>query len=57
MPGSKIKGRLSEIDTETIRPLRAKLAGKATKADETKLLALETEVEQLRNELKQIGNC
>jgi hypothetical protein len=47
----KIKGRLSEIDNETIRPLRAKLAGTNTEEDEKKLIDLETEAEKLRNEL------
>jgi hypothetical protein len=48
---TEIKARLNQIDNLTIRPLRAKLAGKATADDEKKLGELEDEAEALRAEL------
>lgn len=47
---AEIKGLLSNIDTQTIRPLRAKIAGTATAIDEDKLSELETEADKLREE-------
>lgn len=47
-----IKSRLSAIDTESARPLRAVIAGTATDADRKKLTNLETEAQTLRAELK-----
>jgi hypothetical protein len=44
--------RLAEIDTLTIRPLRATLAGTQTKTDTAKLKELETESAGLRGKLK-----
>ena len=40
--------RLQEIDRESVRPLRAKIAGTHTQADTDKLAALEAEAETLR---------
>ena len=48
----EIYAELESIDTQTIRPLRAKLTGLATTQDESKLLELETKANTLRNELK-----
>ena len=45
---------LESIDTQTIRPLRAKLVGLATSQDEKKLLELETKANILRTELNNI---
>ena len=46
-----IHTRLSEIDVESVRPLRAVTAGTATAFDTDKLAALDTEAEALRLEL------
>ncbi len=46
-----IKSRLSAIDAESARPLRAVIAGTATDADRQKLTNLETEAQTLRAEL------
>ena len=51
---AEIKGLLSNIDTQTVRPLRAKIAGTVTKEDENKLSELETEAARLRDELKDL---
>ena len=51
---SEIYAELESIDTQTIRPLRAKLTGLATTQDESKLLELETKANTLRNELKNL---
>lgn len=48
----EIKIRLSEIDNESIRPLRAVTAGTADEYDNQKLNELETEAEELREELR-----
>ena len=50
----EIYAELESIDTQTIRPLRAKLTGLATTQDESKLLELETKANTLRNELKNL---
>ena len=47
----EIKQRLSEIDTESIRPLRATVDGSATEFDTQKLAALEQEAQALRIEM------
>ena len=47
----EIKQRLAEIDTESIRPLRATVDGSATEFDTQKLAALEQEATALRSEL------
>lgn len=47
----EIKQRLAEIDTESIRPLRATVDGSATEFDAQKLATLETEAQALRNEM------
>lgn len=49
---NKIIQRLSEIDTESIRPLRAAVDGSATEFDNKKLAQLESEAQTLRVELK-----
>ena len=51
---NEIYSELESIDTQTIRPLRAKLVGLATSQDETKLLELETKANTLRAELKNL---
>ena len=51
---AEIKGLLSNIDTQTVRPLRAKIAGTASKEDENKLSELEAEAVNLRIELKSL---
>ena len=48
----EIKQRLSEIDTESIRPLRATVDGSATEFDTQKLATLEAEAQALRDELR-----
>lgn len=48
---SEIKARFSEIDSESIRPLRAISAGTATEYDTTKLNTLEAERATLAAEL------
>ena len=47
----EIKQRLSEIDTESVRPLRATVDGSATEFDTQKLATLEAEAQNLRAEL------
>ena len=49
---TEILARLSEIDSESIRPLRAVAAKTATDFDTEKLAALESEAAELREELK-----
>ena len=51
---NEIYAELESIDTQTIRPLRAKLVGLATSQDEKKLLELETNASTLRAELKNL---
>lgn len=46
-----IKIRLDQIDIESIRALRAKSVGKGKAADDTRLVALDTEADALRAEL------
>lgn len=48
---SDVLARLAAIDTESIRPLRAMVAGTATAGDTSKLAALDTEAAALRAEL------
>ena len=48
---AEIYTRLSEIDVESVRPIRAVTAGTATAFDTDKLAALDTEAEALRLEL------
>lgn len=50
----EIKQRLSEIDTESIRPLRATVDGSATEFDTQKLAALEQEAMSLREEMNSL---
>ena len=50
----EIKQRLSEIDTESIRPLRATMDGSASGFDTLKLAALEQEATALREEMKSL---
>ena len=47
----EIKSRLSQIDLESVRPLRAKAYGTATPEDDATLAALEQEAGALRVEL------
>ena len=48
---AEIYTRLSEIDVESVRPLRAVAAGTSTSFDTDKLTVLNTEAEALRLEL------
>lgn len=48
---AEIKSRLAQIDIDTLRPLRAVVAGVATQYDHGKLAALESEAAVLRVEL------
>jgi hypothetical protein len=48
----KIISELNKIDMLSIRPLRAKLAGEATKSDDDKLLKLEQDAVLLRDKIK-----
>ena len=50
----EIKQRLSEIDTESIRPLRATVDGSATEFDTQKLATLEAEAQALRVEMNSL---
>lgn len=47
----QIKNRLSQIDLESVRPLRAKVSGTSTPEDDATLAALEQEAGALREEL------
>jgi hypothetical protein len=49
---SEIISELNQIDMLSIRPLRAKLAGEATKSDDEKLLKLEQDAVLLRDKIK-----
>jgi len=49
---SEIISELNKIDMLSIRPLRAKLAGEATKSDDEKLLKLEQDAVLLREKIK-----
>ena len=46
-----IQGELAAIDMQSVRPLRAKLAGAATAEDEARLASLEARALELRAEL------
>lgn len=50
----EIRARLAEIDAESIRAVRAVTAGTATSEDTEKLKVLETEAQDLREEMKGI---
>ena len=50
----EIYAELESIDTQTIRPLRAKLVGLSTTQDDLKLTELENKANTLRNELKNL---
>ena len=52
----QIKNRLSQIDLESVRPLRAKAYGTATPEDDATLAALEQEAVALRVELAGLSN-
>lgn len=47
----EILRELDAIDTQSVRPLRAKLAGTATAEDEARLASLEAQAQTLRAEL------
>ena len=49
---AEIKGLLSNIDTQTVRPLRARITGTSTPKDDDKLNELEFRANKLREELK-----
>ena len=51
---SEIKSELSYIDSQTIRPLRAKMAGTDTKSDIDKLAELESRADALRKEMESL---
>lgn len=48
---AEIIARFTQIDVDSIRPLRAIAQGEATEADKEKLAALDAEAEELRAEL------
>lgn len=48
---AEIHARLTEIDLESVRPLRAIAAGESTQADHDKLSALASEASALREQL------
>lgn len=50
----EIRARLMQIDSESIRPLRAVTAGTATEFDAKKLASLESEAAKLREELGEL---
>lgn len=50
----EIKQRLAEIDTESIRPLRATVDGSAKEFDTQKLATLEQEATALRTEMNSL---
>jgi hypothetical protein len=52
---TEILTRLSQIDREAIRPMRAALAGTSTMYDTDKLAELEQEADELRAELSTMG--
>ena len=47
--------RLSKIDADSVRPLRAIVNGEAMQEDRDKLAALDAEAETLRAELAALG--
>ena len=49
--GSEVTARLIQIDAESVRPMRAKLAGTASAQDTSRLAALDAEASALRIEL------
>ena len=49
---AEISARLAQIDAESVRPLRAKVAGNATAPDDAKLSALDAEAAALRVEFR-----
>lgn len=51
---SEIKQRLTQIDADSVRALRAKTVGKGKPQDDTKLNDLDTEADTLRAELATI---
>ena len=51
---AEILSQLSAIDLETVRPLRAVMAGAGTEYDTTKLATLEAAASDLRAELKKL---
>ena len=50
-----LKAELQDTDAQTIRPLRAKLAGTSTEVDEEKLTELEYRAQQLRAEIAELS--
>lgn len=52
---AKLKLELSEIDSRTIRALRAIQAGVGTEEDTQRIAELEEQAERIREELKQLG--
>jgi hypothetical protein len=50
-----IKDELSLVDSQTMRPLRAKIAGTSTAYDDNKLIELETYADTLRKELANLS--
>jgi hypothetical protein len=52
--GAEIRQHLEAIDTATVRPLRAVLAGMGTDSDKAKLAELEIQAQDLRKELEEL---
>lgn len=53
---SEIHARLAQIDSESVRPLRAINAGTQTQFDTDRLAELDAEAETLRQELAELVN-
>jgi len=52
--GSEIRSQLVDLDLQSVRPLRAKLAGVSTPEDDDKLAALEAQASALRSQLSSL---
>jgi hypothetical protein len=52
---AEIQSQLDNIDRQSVRPLRAKLAGTDTQADRERLEELEAEASTLRTELNKLS--
>lgn len=52
---AEIKSRLEKIDLESTRPLRAIVSNTATESDRLKLIELEEEANELRDELRRLS--
>lgn len=53
---AEIEAELSDLDNQSVRPLRAILSNNGTEEDKEKLASIEKQVEELRTELKTLEN-